>query len=297
MRTFNSDLIDDVARRRVVLFLGAGVTSGAKFRSASAIRQWGSFLESVASKMSDVKVRAFVKKLLKKEDYLIACEMIRASMSSEDWLKELKDEYSKAADISDLHKAIIGLDQRIIVTTNFDKLIESAWNEVNKSATHYPNVVYKIDESIFYSLRNNEKYIIKIHGSVDDPTSIIFSHSDYYKSAYGNWFYSRYIETLLSTHTFVFVGFSMKDPAISSIVESYAQKFPQSRPHYMFLSEKLPDAYVEASKKLRRLFLIPYDSRDNHAELTRLIASLSDVAGNRRREILVKEQALLSDGG
>lgn len=39
--TFNSDLVDDLARQKVILFLGAGVSASATTRSGTRMKGWG----------------------------------------------------------------------------------------------------------------------------------------------------------------------------------------------------------------------------------------------------------------
>ncbi|MDH8045799.1 SIR2 family protein, partial [Klebsiella pneumoniae] len=72
-------------------------------------------------------------------------------------------------------------------------------------------------------------YIIKIHGSIDDVSNIVFSRSQYIRLAFGNENYSLFLDSLLLNYTFLFVGFSMDDPAITSLMELYAYRYPRSR--------------------------------------------------------------------
>lgn len=294
MSRLNPDLIEDVARRRTVLFLGSGVTASARTRSGARIRQWDEFLRYVAEKVVDENLRALVVRLVGEKDYLLACELVRDALGREVWQEELRNEFAQAGEVSNLHRAIISLNQRIIITTNFDKLIESAWQDCNPTATHYPQIFSKISDDVFRVMRDNRDYIVKLHGSIDDPDDMIFAKSDYNKNAYGNWAYTRFIETLLTTYTFVFIGFSMNDPAISFLVEMYAERFPDARPHYIFLPGDYHQSYLNVSKRLRRLFIVPYSEADNHKELVDLISELGGLAKGRRRELAADEWRLVT---
>ena len=224
-----------------------------------------------------------VKDRLRAKDFLIASELLKKSIT-EKWLSILEAEFQQAADTSRLHKAIISLDQRIIVTTNFDKLIENAWNEGN--ITRYPNVISNIDQQVFKLFRNDESYLIKIHGTIDDSRNIVFDKTSFQRKAFSNRFYQDLIETLLLTHTFLFVGFSMDDPAVSLLVESHAYRYSDTRPHYAFAPGKNQSDIDNLSRSIRKLFVLRYPSANNHLALAEQIEWLAELGAKRKREIV-----------
>jgi hypothetical protein len=157
---------------------------------------------------------------------------------------------------------------------------------VDTDATHYPIVISTVDNKVFRCLKDHSRrYIIKIHGSVDDTGSLVFSRSAYIKYAFGNLQYFGFLESLLLNYTVLFVGFSMNDPAIISLMEMYALRYPSARPHYIFAGAAVESNILEISKKLRKLVYIEYDPRDNHAELVEQVGKLGLAAHDRRKEI------------
>lgn len=92
---------------------------------------------------------------------------------------------------------------------------------------------------------------------------------------------------LLLNYTFLFVGFSMEDPAICSLMEMYALRYKKARPHYLFSGEGTPENILEINRNLRKLKIIEYDSSNNHEKLPDVISSLSIAARNKKKEILV----------
>jgi len=291
MANFNSDLINDIAQRKVVLFLGAGVSASSVTRGGGRIRAWEQFLLHATSKIEEADVRELAEGLVATKDFLLACEVIRRALDT-NWHAIVSEEFGQVAEPSSLHRAIIKLDQRIILTTNFDKLVETAWGEVNKEGTHYPRVISKIDSSAFKMLRDSQDYIVKLHGTVDDPSSFIFTKSEYIERAFGSWVYADFVSGLLATHTLLFIGFSLADPAVTSLVERHASRFPDARPHYIIQPGPISDQIVQINKELRRLFVISYNSINNHAELVDLVEDLAEKGLARRKEI-VAEQAVI----
>lgn len=83
----------------------------------------------------------------------------------------------------------------------------------------------------------------------------------------------------------IFVGFSLADPAISQIIENYAHRLPQARPHYIFLAGNQSEAFVQINKELRRIFIVPYKKTPDHGELTKLFEKIVSEVDTRRREM------------
>ncbi|MGU3466881.1 SIR2 family protein [Methylobacterium sp. C33D] len=292
MSVFNADLIDDVARQRVVLFLGAGVSSSATTRSGARIKGWEGFLRDMCLQV-DGELRTQISGLLDKKDYLLACELLQAALS-EAWEGHVTREFGQMAEPSALHKAIVALDQRIILTTNFDKIIEACWENKLGTSTHLPVILPSISPKIFKLLKDHSnKYLVKIHGTVDNADTLIFSRSEYIRLAFGSASYSSFIETLLLNYTFLFIGFSMDDPAVCSLMEMYALRYENARPHYIFTAEGLPTNIMEINRKLRKLVAITYDPANNHAQLPDLILKLSELSRVQRRAIFA---SMLADG-
>lgn len=282
--TFNADLVDDFARRKGVLFLGAGVSASSSPRDGgTAIPTWSTFLEGATKQLKNNQLKKTVTGFIQAKDFLFAAEILKDELGKS-WETLLTREFGRAADASSLHSALLALNQRITITTNFDKILDAAL--MNRgSAIHYPTVVQRIDASVFRILRDEKDYIVKVHGTIDDMTTLIFTKSEYIERAYGNWAYSEFLTALLLTHTFLFVGFSMSDPAVSLAVELYAHRYRDGRPHYIVLPDPVPESVKSISKRVRKLYIITYDPKDRHKALPRLIEKLCKEVQSRAKEL------------
>lgn len=280
--SFTPDLLDDFARNRVAIFLGAGVSAGVNTRTGKPISTWAEFLDSTAKASGDKVILAEVKDLISKGDYLFACEILKDHFQDR-WETILKDEFEKIGKPSRLQQAILGLQQRVLVTTNFDLFLESHWEKANLTATHHLQVKNGLSPDCFSIFRDDRPYLVKLHGSINSAESMIFSLSDYASKAHSNWQYSAFIETLLCTHTVVFIGFSMKDAAITNLLEIYTQKFPKNRPHYAFMPDFDSERKARIMKNYRKLFVIPYSSKDGHKQLPLLLEKLKGQVNERKR--------------
>ncbi len=281
---FNPDLLTDLAYRKVVLFLGAGVSASAITTTGTKIAGWAAFLQDCTTGVPD-PLKSQILVLIGEKDYLLACELLQQH-HKDDWIRLVSKEFGQKAQPSALHRAILNLKQRVILTTNFDKLIDIAWSEVANGGTHFPTTITKIDSKIFRILKEHEEnYLLKIHGTVDDPDSLIFSRSEYIRMAFGNRDYSNFIDSLLLNYTFLFVGFSMDDPAITSLMEMYALRYPSARPHYIFSPQGMPENIIKIYKDLRKLVVLPYDDANNHEKLPEIISELGRQSWERYRRL------------
>lgn len=290
---FNNDLLRDLAEEKVALFLGAGVSASAAIDGNPAFKGWPDFLSSAATSRSK-DLREQVVALIAAKDYLLACQLLQDDYDDE-WQDLVTAEYGKAAEPSELHRSLISLNQRLVITTNFDKLIEAAWSKYTKAGDRSFKVLSAVDGNVFRVLKDHETpYLIKIHGSVDNAAGLVFSRSEYIRMAFGNESYSTFLDSILLNYTILFVGFSMDDPAISSLMEMYALRYSNARPHYIITPLGGPDNIREINKRLRKLSVIQYDSSNNHAKLPELIKDLAREANEKRREVIAAKLASLT---
>lgn len=272
-----------LARQRVALFVGSGVSASAITRSGRRLSTWEKFLRDTLRQISEEDMSDLIKQHLDRNDYLFAAELIKHAVGNDQWVRLLVEEYSQMAKPSSLQKALIDLDQRLIITTNYDKLLEDAWSSAKPSANRFPTVVDVVDSESFSLFRSQDYHIVKIHGTIDRTKGLTFSRGDYVQNAFGNIYYQDFLRTCFLTHTVLFVGFSMADPSISLLTELMAFSYPSCRPHYIFLGGRQPREIVEISKRMRKLSIMEYSEENDHSELVDSIVALKEQMIERRR--------------
>ena len=75
------DLVWDIAARRSVLFLGAGVSRNAQNKHGVHPREWSEFLKYLASKVQDKEQKSEIMHCIGDGDLLTACELAREYLS------------------------------------------------------------------------------------------------------------------------------------------------------------------------------------------------------------------------
>ena len=76
------DLVRDIAARRSVLFLGAGVSRNSENEHGVHPREWTDFLRHLATQVPDVAQQAEVTQCITDADLLTACELARKYLSA-----------------------------------------------------------------------------------------------------------------------------------------------------------------------------------------------------------------------
>lgn len=107
-----------------------------------------------------------------------------------------------------LDDLIVKLKPDHIITTNYDQLLEKSL--LNNGLSNKYGVVYD-DASFINKAQNYDHYLIKMHGDLNDFESMVLKENDYLNYENKRPFTSNFINTLLSTHVFLFVGYSMSD--------------------------------------------------------------------------------------
>jgi|GEM_PF-509340 len=107
---------------------------------------------------------------------------------------------------------------KIILTTNYDELIENCYNSV---VTSHPIDTFVGQEGF---LRENIGYaeLYKIHGSVSRPSSIIITNDDYNLFSKNSVLISAKIIASLITSPIIFFGYSLTDENVRSIIREFA---------------------------------------------------------------------------
>lgn len=129
--------------------------------------------------------------------------------------RKLGDEYGKAlsaifrprdAAPGAAHRALVALDTRVILTSNFDQLIEAAEGPPSRSV-----YTWRRADAALADLKAGHKLLFKVHGSAEDETSVVLTMSEYAES-HRDPAYRMVLNHLLTASSFLFVGYGMSDP-------------------------------------------------------------------------------------
>lgn len=277
-------LISDLARRRSVLFLGSGISKNAKNAAGLHPKDWGEFLQEGASKVSSSSKKALIIKCIKNGDYLLACELLKKIIGRDDFVHLLKDEFlTPKFENAKIHEDIFLLDSRIVITPNFDKIYDVYADKESKGSIVIKNYY---DDDIADHIRQRERLILKIHGSITTPDKLIFSRTDYSEARISYKHFYSILEALIATHTFIFLGAGLNDPDIKLLLEDYSFRYQNSQKHLFILPKQSLDREIlKIHEENMNLKIITYDNKNNHQELLDSIGCLVKLVDDERQTL------------
>jgi hypothetical protein len=141
--------------------------------------------------------------------------------------KSLRDIVSKLPEVGPLNDELEALRSATIegiITTNFDEILEYV----------FPDFVPYVgqDELLFNDPRGVAE-IYKIHGSAAKPESLVITAADFERFRPRNPYLAAKLLTIFVEHPVIFLGYSLSDPNIRSIIASIASVLTNDNIHQL----------------------------------------------------------------
>jgi isopentenyldiphosphate isomerase len=222
-------LIDELQNGSVIPFIGAGLSI------ASGMVGWDAIVSKIAA---DLKQRGFAdvpEQLLPGGRYhLDLAEFYNLAHRNVYLLnRTLKAYFDGDFSPNELHDIVLRFNFDIIITTNFDRLIEKAMDRRKMSF----NLVTE-DEHLEYFDEKVKTQLVKMHGTIENPESAVFSLRSYNEYAARRSLLYSFLTGVFTTKTILFVGFSLRDPNVESLLRRVkGEKRDSFRDHYALLVE------------------------------------------------------------
>lgn len=299
------------SKARALFFLGSGISIQAE------LPNWKGLLEEIVLSSNVILDKSFsideLEELFQNEEYKdnypkigsLLKEKFVLEGKADSWrevLNKIINDKNKVERNSEIHNVIAGLEWHSIITTNYDVLIERAYEKVNKQSL----TTSRPDKENELSLeRTDEKFIYKIHGDIEDPYSkIVLTESDY------DELYNRDNATraalrgvLRTASVILFAGYSHKDTDMRRFFKE-AMKYTNTGNTFALVPIEGDLKNKETSDLSNDLSInfIGYSSEDNHKELVDFFNYLSqpesyDAIYNSRRHARRPTIVMLHCGG
>ena len=183
-------LIDAVRKRNVVPLIGAGFSK----QAGDAFPNWRQLMSLLNERALAIgriskKQSKEIKGLLDRGQFLMAGEALRTDLPSDVFQTVLEEQFNpKWAKPTLVHRALFRLRPPMILTTNYDALLEDAYAvEYQKSAAVLTSRnVTEVQLALLSDRLPDYPIIFKIHGSIRDYDTIILSERDYRDLLYRN---------------------------------------------------------------------------------------------------------------
>ena len=233
------DLVNTIRAQSAVLFLGAGASHGARHPDNRVIPNANELKSLLSERFLDGKPRN--RSLPHIADICISATSLP---SVQEFIREIFLPFSPA----EHHLIIPRFIWHSIVTTNYDLIVEQAYQQENRARQTlcpFTNDLQRIDTEL-KSVSNGVRYI-KLHGCIknlDNNVPLILSTEQYVKHAttrerlFGAFRGDGY------ENSFIFCGYSIDDPHIQKILFDL-DDLEKSRPRYFIVNPDLDDLEIQ----------------------------------------------------
>lgn len=274
-------LITELTARRCIVFLGAGASAGSNSLDGNRNPStWNQLLQKLIALMNTDIDNLIITDYIQKEKFLEAAEIIVKNISPADFSQFIREELiTPRYQPSDIHKAILEIDPKIVITTNYDDIYDSFCR--TGAAQEGYNISKYYESHITSDLRSPVRLIVKAHGCISDPSKIVLTKSQYFKARQENLNFYKVLDSLFLTHTILFIGYSLTDPDIQLVLENANISAPSSHPHYFVTGNNINSAIKEANKKAYNLEFVEFNAGD-YNELSEGLFELAENVKNSR---------------
>jgi SIR2-like domain len=171
-----------------------------------------------------------------------------ASLYLADSIKRLPTQGALAEEIDLLRGAIVDG----VITTNFDPLLENVFPDFK---------VFVGQEKLLFGDVFGVGEIYKIHGSHEEPDSLVLTSADYERFHERNPYLAAKLMTIFVEHPIVFLGYSLSDPNVGAILHSIMDCL---------------DSEESIARLADRLIFIQWDANATEPELAKTVIKVDE---------------------
>lgn len=289
------DLVLAARTHDCVPFLGAGISR------PSGMSGWAGIVDDVRGHLSERLGYAIGDGEL---DFLQVPQMYSDLLASSRPLEDLLDDaFLIGFEPNAYHHALAQLPADTFVTTNWDVLLEKA---LVASPFRAPVEVLYRDDHISHWSEAQKTNVIKLHGTITDHRSIVFTENQYLDRYAGDSLLFQLVRVLLASRSVLMVGFSYSDAFVKLLFHQVARFVKESRkPQWFVTSEdRVTPAFLEYIKQAGFMPVVLPSSAANPESVLQFLEALaretSTVARDRssRARLLMRiSEPLLSYRG
>jgi len=256
-------LLEDIINKKCILVVGSGISKKSFGKNRKTLPNWYEFLDcfidwEYKNAKYSKKDHSELKRLLKDSNKfpIIAGDLLERTSKNE--LKEFLEDVFSPQDIhpSYLHKLISLIPFRAIITTNYDNLIEKAYYEINN---RFPKILASDNINIDSNVPE-QFFVAKIHGDIEDPSTIVLSQIDYMNLLHQSPNYLDFMQKLFKNYTILFIGYSFSDPDIRFIVDKLS--FEENYCFLVLDNQNITQIECERYFKDKKIVVLGYDNFD-----------------------------------
>lgn len=197
-------LADTIRENRVSVFMGAGVSAGA------GLKGWDALLEEIGTRTEPPTTRDELRGMHDNRDAAsLLKHRLAATRPGTHLEAELRTLLTGDNRFSLQHGLLASLPCSEYITTNVDSLFELATVQGGSD---------RVREIPHEQVRSGDRWILKLHGSVEREGSLVFTREHYIDSFKANRALVGLVQSMLLTRHMLFVGYGLRDEDFHELV-------------------------------------------------------------------------------
>lgn len=263
-------LLDAVQERRCVLFVGSGLSSMAGYPT------WDQLIENLVAQAKTLPFARTkgIEYFEQTKDYFTLAEFARSALGTSQYTAVLRKYLGAPVKPTPAHRVIAETDYRGIITTNYDRILETTITQVRgwTPNTFTPDSI----SSLGTALSNPELFIFKLHGDIGSPEGIVLSNRDYDRLILRSPHVRSFLQAIFLTHTLLFVGYSLRDPDFQLVLRELTLMFESYIPTHYALIADAGEFAVDQLLTRMNIQTIPYSPADGHKEVLDILKTVEE---------------------
>jgi hypothetical protein len=262
-----------IQQKRCVVFVGAGLSAGAGLPTWSKLLLNG-IEQLVADLPEGDSHQKELQGLVERGKLLEVADFCKEKLGAEYHQFLTQQVRGDQAQIPKTHKVLMHLPFSAWVTTNYDKLLERAFTEVlggsPKTLTH------KDTEVLGRLLFDGGQFILKAHGDIDRPETVVLTSRDYSEIIHSNPAFNEAFSGLMLTKALFFVGYSLSDPDFRLLLDRQLTHFKGFVPERFALMMDVGPVERDVLWRTARIRVLSYE-KDQHGQVLEFLEALKAV--------------------
>jgi hypothetical protein len=254
-------LVERLRQQKVILFVGAGLSQ------ASGLPGWKKLFERFCKELGSPEEENFP---------AVAAALIQEHIHNRKEIIEhiVKQTGAVNLELNPNHEFIKRLPFQIIITTNYDNLLEDLYGPSRLTR------IYSDENMAYFDPLSAKRQLIYLHGDINHPDHMVVSSIDYQNFAEKRPIMVQRLKTLLQDYTFLFTGYSANDPNLQAVFDHFKLTYKEnSNRHFIVMEDP---GKVKQTELSIRFGLEPVLLKDK-TELTSFLQALVEVYENSDR--------------
>ena len=236
-----ADLIEAIVKQRAVVLVGSGASA------SCGVPSWKDLLQQCIDRAQKYESGSnrlrLAARAMDSGDYPLAAELLKKRLGPRELQRALREIINPHTTTGpgEIHFSIARIPFSLFLTTNYDSLLEDAYLRLKPDPL--PFYTWQEEDEILRVVRDHQPALLKLHGSLERPKSLVFARREYSQLTYHKLALANTLKTLFLLRTFLFIGHSLRDADLLHLLETAKADSPSSfGPHYAILPSDETDA-------------------------------------------------------